>query len=517
MICSKCRHEIPDGSKFCEYCGSPVVSEAPSAGQVAEEPAVIAEEPAFIAEEPAVTEKAPAVAQKVSDDPPASADQSTAEPENVSESSVDAILAETLTSHSATAVLDKNSDIPQDTESGYSGPQSAERLERTKSVKKLNLPASVAVCIAFGLLMTVFSAASVAISSVRKTLVRGAVSEQIEELDIGDIVIGDTDLANEIVDKRKLSDDSTISDVVKITLEDYEKYILRGMFEENSVTVADIQNIDNVDLNGLVGKIDGVNSINDLDIDAIVENLSKLDKNELNAIVNKYSKEDFPELTFEIDKRKVEDLLNKSNSPAKAYISDVVKAYENYMLTGEDTKPFSVAKLNTLAQESVGYILEGMDSSYVDEINKEMAQVVSENKAMLNSCNPSSFFGVFGSILPMSLSTVTVFVSLGLAVVFAAAAALITKRIDAAGITLGVSFIIAGGAAFAVNALPANLAQFTGLDYRIVSKTAANIVKETFAGDFTVMGIRSLVVGVVIIAAVVVTKVVMRAVKNKKG
>lgn len=510
MICSKCQHEIPDGSKFCEYCGSPVVTEAP-AGQAAEEPA-------FIAEEPAVTEQAPSVVTREPlDNSPTSADSNTAEPENASENSVDAILAETFTSHSATAVLDKNSQNPQNPESGYSGPQSAEKIERTKSVKKLNLPASVAVCVAFGLLMTAFSAASVAVSSVRKTLVRGAVSEQIEELDIGDIVIGDTDLADEIVDKRKLSDDSTISDVVKITLEDYEKYILRGMFEENSVTVADIQNIDNVDLNSLVGKIDGVNSINDLNIDVIVENLSKLDKNELNAIVNKYSKEDFPELTFEIDKRKVEDLLNKSNSPAKAYISDVVKAYENYMLTGEDTKPFTVSKLNTFAQESVGYILEGMDSSYVDEINKEMSQVVSENKAMLNSYNPSSFFGVFGSILPMSLSTVTVFVSLGLAVVFAAVAALITKRIDAAGITLGVSFIIAGGAAFAVNALPANLAQFTGLDYRIVSKTAANIVKETFVGDFTVMGIRSLVVGVVIIAGVVATKFVMRAVKNKKG
>lgn len=494
MICSNCKKEIPEGTKFCENCGTPVN-----------------EAQAFIAEEAITLEN------DVSEESPVVEESAAIEPESTetnepSDSSVDAILAETSFSHSATAVLDKENgaDI-------YSEPQSAETVRLTGFKKKLNIPASIALCVVFGLLMTAFSAVSLAASSIRKTLVRGAVSEYVDNLYVGDIVIGDTDLANEFVDKSRLSKDSTISDVVVITIEDYEKYIIKGLFENNNVTVEDIDNIEDVDLNAFISKLDGINSLSDLDIQTIIENFEKLDKKEINAIVNEYSKEDFPELTFDIDKRRVEDLLNKSSSPAKSYISNIVKAYENYLLTGEDTKPFTESKMNAFAQDSVNYILDGMDGSYVNEISEEMAQLVTDNRALLNSYNPSSVFGVFGSILPMSFSTGMIFISLGLAVIFAAVTALITKRVDAAAITLGVSLMMAGAAALAVNALPSNFSAITGLDYTIVTNTVTDLLKNTIVEDFSVMGIRSLVLGAVVIAAVVITKIVIRTIKNKKN
>ncbi|MCH5204955.1 MAG: zinc ribbon domain-containing protein [Oscillospiraceae bacterium] len=533
MICPACKKEISDDVRFCEYCGTPIVSDKTSVSEPAvdessavkpdanepdavetavDEKAYISEEPAFIAEENTVVLQKAENISEYSEKPYQEAE--------ASENNLDKIIEEALAPHSATAVQDKpdESAAPSREESGgYSEPQRAEIAESSRRVKKLNLPASIAVCVAFGILMTFFASASVALSSIRKTLVRGAVSEQIDKLNIGEIVVGDTDLANEIVDKSKLSRKSTISDVVKITLEDYEKYIIKGMFEENGVTVDDIKNMENIDLESFVGKIEGINSIGELDIEAVIENIGKFEKDEISAIVNKYSKEDFPELTFEIDKRRVEDLLSKRESPAKDYISGVVKAYENYMLTGEDTKPFTEEKLGALARESVSYILEGMNESYVEEINMEMAQVVRENKAMWNSLNPSAFFGFFGSIVPMSLSIAMIFIDLGLAVLFAAVAALVTKRINAAAITLGISLVLAGGAAIAVNAVPANLAGITGLDHQIIRETVSDLVKETFAGDFTVMGIRSLLLGVVVIGAVVAVKFIRRAVKNKKG
>lgn len=498
MICSSCKNEIEDGVKFCQHCGAPVIFDKPAE----EEPAFIAEEPAVIAEDHEVD------FFKVNEEKTEGSNE------------VDNILKD-YSSPVATAVApEKNpeSEAPNTEEiNEFSTPQNAETVKKSKRVKKLNIPASVAVCVAFGLLMTAFSAVSVAISSVRKTLLRGAVSEQIDDLDVGDIVVGDTDLVDGIVDKGTLSGDATISDVVRIKLEDYEKYIIKGIFEQSSVTVEDIKNIENVDLEQFVGKIDGIDSVDDLDMDALIENFSKLEKDEIDTIVNQYSKEEFPELTFEIDKRRVDDLLNKKQSPAKLYVSELVKAYENYMLTGEDTKPVTEDSLNKLAQESVSYVLDGMNNAYTEEINKEMAQVVSENKAMLNTCNPSAAFGIFGSILPMSLSTVSVFVSLGLAVVFAAVAALITKRVDAAVITLGASLTLAGGAALCANALPGSLAQLTGLDCNLISETASELVKETLVPDFTVMGLRSLFLGIGVIAVVIVAKVIMRAIRNKKG
>lgn len=501
MICPACKKELADGVRFCEHCGAPIVpvliEEPAEEMPVAEEPAFIAEEPAFIAEETAPEKTA----------------------QTVSESSVDEIIEEALSPRSATAVADKAKENPaaEENKSDYSEPQKAEPIGRTKRVKKLNIPATAAVCIAFGLLITAFSALSAAVSSVRKTLVRGAVSEQIDKIDAGDVVIGDTKLADGIVDGESLAEDATISDVVIVMLENYEKYIAKGIFEQNNVTVDDIRNMENVDLNAFVEKIDGVNSVNELDIETIIENISKFDKKEISAIAERYSSAEFPELTFEIDKRRVQDLLNESGSPVKVYLCELAKAYESYLLTGNDPKPVNEESLNKLSEESVSYVLEGMDSSYINEINKEMAQVVSENKASLSSCNPSAVFGMFGSILPMSLSTASIFIALGLAVVFAVVTAAVTKRIDAAALTLGISLVITAGAAFAVNAVPANLAAITGIDSKIMSETVSALAKDTLVGDFTVMGVRFLLVGVLIIGAVIAVKLITRALRNKKA
>lgn len=499
MICPVCKKEIEEGVKFCQHCGAPVVSEEP----VVEEQAFIAEEPAFVPEVTATTEAV--INETVSDN-------------EVPKSNVDEIVEEALSAHTATAVEEKAEETPvkEENNSGYAEPQKAEPIANTKRRKKLNIPATVAVCIAFGILITAFSAVSAVISSARKTLVRGAISEQIDKLDIGDITVGDTQLADGILNGKTIAEDATVSDVVIVMLEDYEKQIAKGIFEKNNVTVDDLRNMENVDLEAFADKIDGINSVNELDMETIIENISKFDKKEISAIAERYSTADFPELTFEIDKRKVEDLLNESGSPMKDYLCGFVKAYEQYLLTGKDEGYVNEESLNKLSEESVGYVLSGMNSAYIDEINKEMAQVVNENKAQLNSANPSAVFGVFGNILPMSLSTVSIFVALGLAVVFAVVIGIITKRVDAAALTLGISLVITAGACFAVNLVPSNLASITGMNSKIVTVTANELVKETLAGDFTVMGVRFILVGIVIIGAVIAVKLITRAVRNKR-
>ena len=500
MICKACKKEIADGVQFCRHCGARVIDEEFDDNlSIDDEPAFIAEEPAFIAEEPVNFSAADVGA-------------------NIGMTSQDFIQQDDFSDNTAsqsTAIATEI--IPESITTDYSSAQQPDVVKKSKHRKKLNLPAAIAVCAAFGILITAFSAVSVSIASVRKTLERSAVSEQINKLYIGDIVIGDTDLANGIVENDKLSKDATISDVVKIKLDEYEKYVIRGILDSNKVTVEDIKQIDNIDLEKFVGKIDGINSVDELNIDAFIDNFNKLDKTEINTIINKYSNEEFPELTFEIDKRRVEDLLNDKQSPAKAYLSDIVKAYEVYLLTGNDTKPVTQEKLNKLSQDSVNYVLEGMNSAYTEEINKEMAQVIVENKAAWNTLNPSSVFGIFGNILPMSLSNITIIVTMALAVVFAAVTALITKRIDAPVITFGISLMLTGTAAICMNTVPANLAQITGLNCKIVSETAAEIFKETFAGDFTVFGIISLLVGVAVVIGVILAKVITRSIKNKSA
>lgn len=508
--------------KFCQYCGAPASFAIPSENEsetIPEEPAFIAEEPAVIAEETGVP------FEQISAFDAESEDETKPESEPVQPS---------YTAPAPTVVLEKDEKADtveqaervennvqqsnaQTVNTDYSERQNPVVVESVKRIKKLNIPATVAVCVVFSLLIIAFSAVGTSIVSIRKTLDRGAVSEEFETIQVGKIVVGDTTLADGIVAAGSLDKNATISDVVIIKLEEYEKYVVKGMFEQNNVTVEDIKNIENIDLERFVGKIEGINNVNELDIDAIINNFDKLDKNEINTIVNKYSNEDFPELTFEIDKRRVEDLLNEKNSPVKDYVCKVIEAYETYLLTGKDKKHVTEESLYQLSSSCVNYVLDGMNSAYKDEINKEMAQVVSENKVVLNSLNPSAAFGLFGSILPMSLSNVTVIVMFALAVIMAVVVALITKRIDAAALSLGISLAVTGGAGIGANLLPANLSKVVGLGWKLVDDTAAELVKDTFVPDFTIVGVITLLIGIAVIIGVVLAKVISRAVKNKKA
>ncbi len=522
MICPNCKNEIPDGVKFCMHCGANVGSAEP----VSSEPApaeTAAEEYAFIEEEPVIVEESSPAADIPVMNTESSANSSASMENSVNApaadtyaNNVDQIVAEALAPRGAATAVENAPEMPVGNTAAvdYSMPQSAMPETEKKPRKKLNIPVTVLICILFGILITAFAAVSVAVSSVRQTLKREALSAEIKDLEFGSIVVGDMEFAADFVNAGRLENDSTLSDYIKVMLEDYEKNIAQGILEANNVSISDIDSLYGVDLEAFVDKIDGVDSVDDLDIDTLIENFSKFDKEEINIIIDKYSNDDFPELTFDIDKDMVDDYLDEEGSPAREYVSEIVNAYESYLLTGDDSKPLSKDKLSAFAEESVEYILDGMDRSFINEINSEMDKVVTDNRKTIEGYNPSALFESIGVSPSLILSLITVFAALGLAVALAVVIGIISKRIDAAVITLGVSFLITGGAALVVNLL--NLSAITGLKYSVISKTATKLFSKTFAADFTSMGIRSLIVGVLLIAAVVVVKVIVRAVRNKK-
>lgn len=551
MICPNCKNEIPDGVKFCMHCGAnvaspppsePVINEPVPSEPVTNEPApeetAADEQYAFIEEEPVIVEESAPAA-----DIPAMNTENTAYTENsvytamntqstayngmgtenpinaqtadIYTNNVDQIVAEALAPRGAATAIENAPEMPVGNAAvDYSMPQSAMTETEKKPRKKLNVPVTVLICILFGILITAFTAVSVAVSSVRQTLKREALSSEIKELEIGTIVVGDMEFAADYVSAGRLEKDSTLSDYIKVMIEDYEKKIARGILEANNVSIGDIDRLYGVDLEAFVDEIDGVDSVDDLDIDTLIENFSKFDKDEINIIINEYSNDDFPELTFDIDKDMVDEFLDDEGSPAKEYVSEIVKAYESCLLTGEDPEPLSKDKLSEFAEESVEYILDGMDRSFIKEINSEMDKVVTDNRKTIEGYNPSALFESVGVSPSLILSLITVFLALVLAVALAVVIGIISKRIDAAAITLGVSFLLTGGAAIAVNLL--NLSAVTGLKYSAVSKTATKLFSKTFAADLTSMGIRSLIVGVLLIAVVVVVKVIVRAIRNKK-
>ena len=504
MICPSCKNTVPNGAKFCENCGAPILSENDGIKEQTEPESFVYEGPAVIPEsnEP----------EKPQNPEPA---QVTDENRSV-QAFAEEKAADNAAKQSVTAVMDKQAEennSAQETE--YSEPQTAEVIKKPKQRKKMNVAGTVAICIVFGILITAFAAVSTAISSVRKTLVSGAISETAGDIELGNVVVGDLNLG--LTEEGVLSEDATISDLVKVMLEDYEKSIAKGLLEVNNVTVNDIKDIPGIDLDAFVRKIDGVNSVNDLNMEILTNNFSKFSDNEIRIIVEKYSNEDFPEQTFEIDKERIDSLLNDENSSVKDYLCDIIKAYERYLITGDDTEPINENDLKALAKDSVNFVLEGKDASYIDEINMEMEEVIKENKKTLSSYNPSNALQSAGSLPQMALSVITIIAAVVLAVGLAVVIAVITKRIDAAALTLGIAFTLSGIAAFFVNLVTANLSMFTGLNYTIVSKTLSRLLSKTLAGDFTVMGVRALIIGVVFIAVFVVMNVIKKAIKNKKA
>ncbi len=509
MICPSCKNTVPDGAKFCENCGAPILSENDSIKEQTEPAKPVEPEP-FVYDGPAVIPESnePEKAQN--------AELTAAKNDEPARAFSEEKASDDPAKQSATAVMDKQSDESSTAqETKYSEPQTAEVIKKPKQRKKMNTAGTVAICIAFGILITAFMAAATAVSSVRKTLLREAISEAAGDIELGNVVVGDLNLG--LTEEGALSEDATISELVKVMLEDYEKSVAKGLLEVNNVTVDDIKNIPGIDLDAFVRRIDGVNSVNDLNMEILTNNFSKFSDDEIKIIVEKYSNEDFPEQTFEIDKEKIDSLLNDENSSVKDYLCDIIKAYEVYLITGDDTEPINEKDLKALAKESVDFVLEGKDASYIDEINMEMEEVIKENKKTLSSYNPSNSLESARNLPQMALSIVTVIIAAVLAVGLAVVIAVITKHIDAAVLTLGIAFAVSGIAALCVNLVTANLSMFTGLDYAIVNKTLSRLLSKTLAADFTVMGVRALIIGVVLIAVFVVMNVIKKAIKNKKA
>lgn len=508
MICPSCKNTVPDGAKFCENCGAPIVSENDSVKEQAK-PA----EESFVYEGPAVIPESNEPEKEQNPDPAQVINDKNDEPV---QTFAEEKYSDNAAKQSATAVMDKQAEEKSAAqENEYSEPQTAEVIKKPKQRKKMNVAGTVAICIVFGILITAFAAAATAVSSVRKTLVRGAISDAAGDIELGEVVVGDLNLG--LTEDGALSEEATLSELVEVLLEDYEKNVAKGILETNNVTIDDIKDIPGIDLEAFVRKIDGVNSVDDLTIEILTNNFSKLRDDEIKNIVDKYSNEDFPEQTFEIDKEKIDELLNDEKSAVKDYLCDIIKAYEEYLITGDDSEPINEKDLKKLATGCVEFVLSGKDSSYIEEINREMDEVIEKNKKTLGSYNPSNIMENAGSLPQMALSIITIIAAVVLAVGLAVVIAIITKRIDAAALTLGIAFTLSGIAALCVNIVTSNLSMITGLDYTIVSKTLSRLLSKTLAEDFTVLGIQALIIGVVFIAVFVVMNVIKKVVKNKKA
>lgn len=187
------------------------------------------------------------------------------------------------------------------------------------------------------------------------------------------------------------------------------------------------------------------------------------------------------------------------------YISEIVQSYENYLLTGEDNDVVREKKLKAVILECVDYAKREFGVKFADDMEAQIDKALKENKDIIRSVNPSESLGAGGEYIRYLFILPVLF---GVSIITIAAAVLagvITKRIDAALITLGVPTLLFGGAFLFVGLFPRVVISWTGAPNALFGDGM-----EEIGSAFTKIGLSEFATGVVLIAGFVLCKVIAK-------
>lgn len=205
-----------------------------------------------------------------------------------------------------------------------------------------------------------------------------------------------------------------------------------------------------------------------------------------------------------------EKLLEKS--PLVPYISKVVSAYEDYLLTGVDSKPVTDDALRQTIMECLNYASGELGIKFAPDTEQQLDRLLKDNKDVIRAANPTEALGTGGGYIRyLFLVPVLVVASLITAAV-AALAGVITKRIDAALITLGIPTLLCGFACLYVGLFPR-----VAISAIKIPSAAVGGSIETIGAKFTEIGLSELITGVMLIVMFTAIKVISKKIAAKNA
>lgn len=213
---------------------------------------------------------------------------------------------------------------------------------------------------------------------------------------------------------------------------------------------------------------------------------------------------------YGVTEDEAEQFLEKS--ALMPYLAEVVSAYENFLLTGEDVKPVTDKKLKETALNCMDYASKELGFKFRPDSEQRLDDFLKKNKDEIRALNPSEALGVGGSYVRYAFS-VPVIVGLSvLAVVMAALAGLITRRADAAFVSFGIPAFISGAVFLYVGLFPRVVLANAG-----ILSIAAGTDIEQYAAVFIRLGASELVLGVVFIAVFAACRVIASKIAKRKA
>lgn len=205
-----------------------------------------------------------------------------------------------------------------------------------------------------------------------------------------------------------------------------------------------------------------------------------------------------------------EKLLEKS--PLVPYVSKVVSAYENYLLTGVDSEPVTDESLKKTIMETLSYANTELGIKFAPDTEQQIDRLLKDNKDVIRAANPTEALGTGGSYIRYLFLLPVIIAATLITVAVAVLAGVITKRLDTTLVVLGVPTLLCGFTCLFVGLFP----RVAFSAFKIPSAAVGGSI-ETLGAKFTEIGLSELITGLVLVVAFIVHRIISKKIADKNA
>ncbi|MBQ4165071.1 MAG: hypothetical protein IJD85_01980 [Oscillospiraceae bacterium] len=210
---------------------------------------------------------------------------------------------------------------------------------------------------------------------------------------------------------------------------------------------------------------------------------------------------------IDISKAQLAEIIDEVE--AMQLISDVAESYEEYIMYGRDGNAISVDKIKDIIKANITEVADICKLPL--EIDNKMLDIELENnRSSIEGINPQNSLNGVGGVSSVVLSFPVILGALVLALVLGALIGVIGKTLFAPLLTFGICATVSGAILLLIPLLSGTIIDMLGVSFEIVSGLALELLGKTLFGPFTLFGAITAGIGVLMIGAAVIVKVVSK-------
>lgn len=212
----------------------------------------------------------------------------------------------------------------------------------------------------------------------------------------------------------------------------------------------------------------------------------------------------------------VEDIISRLKISKE--LSVIVKAYENYLITGKPGDELSDGigeEIKRIVKNGEKTVVEITKMRLVDNYEEKLDEIINDNQDLLDSILPENSLKRASGVISIVFNPIVLIASLVLSVVMIFLIWVISKRVTAALMTGGVVFTLIGCVFAAASIVIQNLTMISVLNYSCVEDVLSPLLYNAFGSNLLYSGLICVGTGVVLIVAFVIVKIVGKSHRNK--